>query len=52
LIYYTQENNKGEKHTMKTIALILVIIGILAFSAAWIADFILTNFSKKISKKA
>lgn len=37
---------------MKTIALILVIIGIIAFACAYIADFIAENFSKKIKKSA
>lgn len=35
---------------MKTIALILVVIGIIAFSCAYVADFINENFSKKMKK--
>ena len=37
---------------MTTIALILVIIGIISFSVAYVADFINENFSKKFEKKA
>ena len=32
---------------MKTIAIILIIIGVIAFSCAYIADFINQNFPKK-----
>ena len=36
---------------MKTIAIILIIIGIIAFSCAYIADFITENFLKRMKKK-
>ena len=32
---------------MKTFAIILIIIGVIAFGCAYIADFIAENFSKK-----
>ena len=37
---------------MTTIAFILVIIGIIGFAVAYVADFITENFSKKFEKKA
>lgn len=37
---------------MTVIAIILVIIGIVSFSTAYIADFISENFSTKTKRKA
>lgn len=37
---------------MTTIAVILIIIGTISFSCAYVSDFINQNFSKKNKKKA